>query len=174
MKKIYILQMHTNTIPSKFIKLFTRYNYSHIAISFNKTCNKIYSFGRRKYNSVIDAGFVEEHKHGKFFKKFKETNCRIYELIVNEKQYKQLKKKILYMKDHDKLFKYDYIGILLRFFRVPIIFKNKFVCSYFVAKLLEDAKIYKFPKECYFIEPKDFENIDNLNEIYSGKFLLYK
>ena len=122
----------------------------------------------------MDAGFVEEHKNGKFFSKFKETNCRIYELDVNEKQYKKLKKRILYMKDHEELFKYDYIGIFLRYFKLPIIFKNKFVCSYFVAKLLEDAEICKFPKECHFIEPRDFESIDNLNEIYTGKFLLYK
>ena len=62
--------MHTKTIPSKFIKLFTRYSYSHIALSFTKNCNTIYSFGRKKYNSIFNSGFVEEHKTGKFFKKF--------------------------------------------------------------------------------------------------------
>ena len=174
MKKIYIIQMHTYTIPARFIKLFTRYNYSHIAISFDKKCRKIYSFGRRKYNSVLDAGFVEEHKNGKFFKKFKETSCRIYELSVTNKQYKKLKDKILYMKKHEELFNYDYFGIFLRYFKLPIIFKNRYVCSYFVAKLLEEAGIWELPKESYFILPKDFEKLDNIIEIYSGKYMHYK
>ena len=174
MKKIYIIQMHTHTIPSKFIKLFTRYNYSHIAISLDKKCNKIYSFGRKKYNTVLDAGFVEEHKNGKFFTKFKDTNCRIYELEITEKQYRTLKRRINYMKNHEELFKYDYVGIFLRFFKLPVSFKNKYVCSYFVGKLLEDAGICKFNKESFFIEPKDFEKIENLTEVYSGKYLLYK
>ena len=32
MKKIYILLMHTKTIPSKIVRFFTRYKYSHVAI----------------------------------------------------------------------------------------------------------------------------------------------
>ena len=174
MKKIYIIQMHTKTIPARFIKFFTRYNYSHIALSFTKSCNKIYSFGRKKYNSFMDAGFVEETKSGKFFSKFKDTNCRIFELEVTSAQYNKIKRKISYMKNHEKLFKYDYVGIFLRFFKLPVSFKNKYVCSFFVAKLLEDASIYKFDKELYFIEPRDFERIDNIREVYKGKFVLHK
>lgn len=44
MKKIYILLMHTNTIPAKIIKFVTRYEYSHVGISLEKNCNTIYSF----------------------------------------------------------------------------------------------------------------------------------
>lgn len=174
MYNIYIIQMHTKTIPARIIKLMTKYRYSHIAISFDKNCNTTYSFGRKKYNSIIDAGFVEEHKNGKFFKKFKDTNCRIFELSVTKEQYDKLKEKIIYMKDHQEMFKYDFVGILLRCFKLPIYFKNKYVCSYFVAKMLEETNIYKFDKKIYFIEPKDFEKITNINEIYSGKYLLYK
>ena len=172
--KIYIIQMHTKTIPARFIKLITRYKYSHIAISFDKCCDTTYSFGRKKYNSIIDCGFVEEHRNGNFFEKFKDTKCRIFELDVTEEQYNKLKEKIIYMKDNQELFKYDFIGIFLRYFKVPISFKNKYVCSYFVAKLLEDSNIYKFNKKIYFIEPRDFENIHNINEIYTGKYQLYK
>ena len=166
--------MHTKTIPSRFIKLFTQYKYTHIALALNKSCDVVYSFGRKKYNSVIDAGFVEEHKTGKFFGKFKDTNVRIYELEITNHQYHKLKRKINYMKKHEELFKYDFLGIILRFFRLPVAFKNKYVCSYFVAKLLEDTGIWTFDKKPYFIEPKDFEKIDYIKEVYHGKYLLYK
>jgi len=78
------------------------------------------------------------------------------------------------MKDNEDLYKYDFIGIILRYFKVPICFKNKYVCSQFVAKLLEELKKFKFNKKIYFVQPKDFEMMSNTNEIYTGKYLLYK
>ena len=173
MKKIYIIQMHTQTLPSRFIKFFTKYRYSHIAIAFHKSCNVLYSAGRKKYNSFLNAGFKEEYKNGKFFKKFINTKCRIYELKISNIQYNYLKKKIIYMKKHTYLYKYDYFGIILRYFKVPVNFKNRYVCSYLIAYLLNEAGIVHFDKPLYFIEPKDFENIPNIKEIYHGSFLNY-
>ena len=70
MRRIYIILMKTGTIPSKFISLFTRYKYSHVAISFTRDCKVTYSFGRRNLYSVLNGGFAIEHKNGKFFNKF--------------------------------------------------------------------------------------------------------
>lgn len=58
MKKVYIIQMNTNTIPSRIISLFTGYKYSHVAISFNRNCDITYSFGRKKIYTIINGGFV--------------------------------------------------------------------------------------------------------------------
>ena len=171
--KIYVVQMHTKTIPSKIVKLMTRYTYSHIAISLDKKCDVLYSFGRKKYNSVLDGGFVCLHKNGEFFKKFKNTQCRIYEVTINEEQYNKLKQKINYIKKNEDLYKYDFVGICLRYFKIPVSFKNKYVCSQFVAELLETTHIHKFNKKTYFVEPKDFEEVENFNLIYSGKYLFY-
>lgn len=172
--KIYVIQMHTKTIPSRLIKIMTRYKYSHMAISFDKKCDKLYSFGRKKYNSIFDSGFVCEHKNGKFFEKFKETKCRIFEVNVTKEQYDNLKRLIENMEQNQECFKYDYVGICLRYFKIPVSFKNKYVCSYFVAEMLEEANIYKFDKKTCFIEPKDFEKINDFNLIYSGKYLFYQ
>ena len=60
------------------------------------------------------------------------------------------------MKIHSDLYKYDFIGIVLRFFKIPVRFKNRYVCSFFVADVLEKAHICKFNKKSRFVEPKDF------------------
>lgn len=112
-----------------------------------------------------------EHKSGEFFSKFKDTICRIYELDVTIEQYNALKKIINYMKKNKEIYKYDYIGVFLRYIKVPVRFKDKYVCSFFVADILEKANIYKFDKKTCFIKPKDFENIPNLNLIYVGNYL---
>lgn len=169
--KIYIIQMHTNTIPSKIVKLATRYEYSHVAISFDESCNTIYSFGRRKVNSILNGGFAIQNKTGEFFKKFNKTICRIYELEVTKEQYEKLKEIIANMEKEIDKYRYDFVGVVLRFLKIPISFKNKYVCSYFVADVFEKAGIYKFDKKTFFISPKDFEKIKGTKEIYSGKYI---
>ena len=174
MKKIYVVQMSTNTVPARIVSLFTMYKYSHIAISFDKSCDVLYSFGRRNLYLALDGGFTIEKKNGKFFKKFDKTKCRVYEASVTDSQYDYLYNVIGCMKNNQDSYKYDFLGIILRYIGVPITFKNKYVCSYFVAELLKNAKIYEFDKKTCFVEPKDFENIDIFNLIYTGEYSLYK
>ena len=174
MRKIYIIQMNTKTLPSMIISLFTRYSYSHVAISLNRNCDVTYSFGRKCLYSILNGGFVMENKSGKFFRRFSDTKCRIYELEISSQQYKDLVKIIRYMKKNRDIYGYDYVGIILRYLKIPISFKNKYVCSYFVAELLEEANIYNFNKKTIFVCPKDFENVKGLNLVYTGRYALYR
>jgi len=174
MKKIYIIQMDTGTFMGKFISLFTMYRYSHVAISLDKDCDVTYSFGRRNIYSIFNGGFISLERDSKFFKKFKNTICRIYEIDVTEKQYCELVKIIKDMNKNKNIYGYDYLGIVLRYFKIPIVFKNKYVCSYFVADLLKMTDVYNFDKETCFVKPSDFDGIENFNLIYSGKYLMYR
>ncbi len=173
MKKIYVLLMHTNTIPSKIIKRATGYDYSHVGISLQKECDTIYSFGRKKYNSIINCGFTIEKKDGAFFKKFNKTVCKIYEVNVSNHQFRQVQRILKTMVKNQSLYKYDFLGLILKYWDIPRNVKNKYVCSYFVAHVLEEAKIYKFSKPTSLVRPKDFDNLANFYEIYQGEYLRY-
>lgn len=170
---IYIIQMYSQTLPSKLVKLVTKYKYSHIGICLNKKCDLIYSFGRRSLNNFFNGGFVIERKNGKFFQKFNKTICRIYELEVSQNQYMNIKEQLDYMEKNQKLYKYDFWGVFLRTFNIPISFKNYYVCSQFIAELLEKFGIYKFKKKVCFVKPKDFDMVEGVKEIYSGEYLAY-
>lgn len=172
-KSIYIILMHTKTIPAKFVRTFTRYEYSHVAISLEKNCNISYSFGRRNPYSIIKSGFIVEKKNGRFFRRFKDTRCRIIELKISEKKYNKIQEILDTMVEHKKEFKYDYLGMIVNFFKIPTSFKNRYVCSSFVATLLKDAKVYDFDKKLCFVKPKDFAILEGSKEIYSGKFSSY-
>ena len=106
MKKIYILLMHTNTIPAKLIRKVTNYKYSHVGIALQKDCNVIYSFGRKKLHSFLDAGFCAEYKDGEFFKTFHKTMCTSYEVPVTEEQYERVKDIIHAMLLHSSQYQY--------------------------------------------------------------------
>lgn len=174
MNKIYLILMHTKTIPSKLVKFFTRYEFSHVGLSLEKNCKEIYSFGRKNINSILNGGFTCEDKEGDFFTKFNGTECKIYEIEVNEEQYQNIKQIINDMSINNDKYKYDIIGIVPRFFGIPLTVKDRYVCSYFVADVLEKAEIYKFDKNTCFIKPKDFEKINKCNEIYKGYYKLYE
>ena len=173
MKKIYILLMHTYTIPSRLVRVFTNYEYSHVGISVNRECNEIYSFGRKKLNSILNGGFVINKKDGAFFKKFDKTKCKIYELTVSEEQFFNLEKILNDMEENSEKYKYDFLGIVPRFFRIPITLKNRYVCSYFVAYVLEKSGIYNFTKNVCLINPRDFEKLEGTKEVYQGYFNAY-
>lgn len=166
--------MHTGTIPSKLIRITTNYKYTHVGISLEKDCNIIYSFGRKKLNSFLDSGFITERKNGDFFKKFDKTICKIYEINTSDNKYKKLCKIIENMENNRDIYKYDFFGLIPRFFEIPFTIKNQYVCSYFVAFVLKEAKIYKFKKNVCLIRPQDFDNLKGLKEVYTGMFSLYK
>ena len=174
MKNIYIILMNTGTIPSKIVSLFTMYKYSHVAISLDKKCNILYSFGRRNVNSFLNGGFVINNKNGEFFNRFNKTKCIIYKLEIENKKYYKLKKELKKMKKEQEKYKYDFFGIILRYFFLPITFKNKYVCSYFIADILQKNDICKFNKKTCFVRPKDFIDIENIEKKYQGYYLSYK
>lgn len=166
--------MHTHTFPARLIKIATKYPYSHVGLSLEKDCNQIYSFGRKKWNSFIDCGFTIEEKNGNFFQKFNKTICKIYELPVTEKQYKKIKKHLQHMKKNQAIYKYDFIGLILKIWDIPTNYQNRYVCSYFVASILQKFKVYQFDKNLSLVKPKDFECIPLLKEIYNGYFSKYQ
>ena len=173
MKKIYIILMHTNTIPSRIVKLFTRYEYSHVAISLEKSCDILYSFGRKSLKNPLIGGFTSEHKNGDFFMIFSNTICKIYEIEITDNQYTEIKQTLEIMNENSTIYKYDFLGIVFRFFNIPLIFKNKYVCSNFIAHILEKNGICTFNKRTCLVKPKDFENIPSFKLIYSGPYHSY-
>lgn len=170
-RKIYIVQLHTNTLPARLIKFATNYPYSHVALSFSSDCKVIYSFGRKSLRNILNGGFVAERKASPCFEKFKNSVCRIYELTVTPEQYRNLRQFISETEKNSNSYQYDFLGAFLRFFKIPIVFKNKYVCSFFVAEALDKANIHTFQKENYFVIPKDFEALKGSRQIYEGPFL---
>lgn len=173
MQSIYLIQMHSNTLPAKIIKAFTGYPYSHVGLSLERSCDVIYSFGRRKVHSIFNGGFTAEHKDGEFFTCFNKTMCRIFEIKVSDEQYDQLKGRLKEMLESQYDYRYDMIGILPRLFGIPYTRKDRYVCSYFVADMLERFDVHKFDKSTCLIKPEDFEQVQGLNEVYNGFYRQY-
>lgn len=170
MPSVYVILMHTGTIPSKLVKMATRYPYSHVGLSFEPSCSTVYSFGRRTPRNFINGGFVKQERDGAFFRRFPETVCRVYEIAVSEEEYRFLKNAVCRMEKDSGRYRYDFCGLFLRQFGIPVRFRNRFVCSQFVAQLLSDSGACRFSKRICMVKPKDFEQQFRSKEIYCGLY----
>ena len=166
MKKIYLILSHSGTIPSKLVKFYTGFKYSHISIALKRDVKLMYSFGRKKYNNPFYGGFIIEDKNSKFYKKFNKTKCIIMELEIKDSSYRKLVEQLNKYKKNINVYKYDFLGIILNIFNINYKRENYSVCSEFVGKLLENSNIHIFNKKN--IRPKDFFLIPNIKIIYEG------
>lgn len=171
MKKIYIILSHSGSIPSRFVKTFTHFKYSHVSISLKSNINIMYSFGRKKLNNPLNGGFIIENKKGPFYKKFKNTQCLILEIEVTNVEYKKLINELKKYKDKIDIYKYDIFGVVLSIFNIKLDRKKHSMCSQFVGDLLSCCGIYNFNKKI--IRPIDFMDLPNKKIIYEGKLLKY-
>jgi len=91
---------YTGTFLSRAIKKYTKAPYSHVSISLEQDLTNFYSFGRKISFCPLWGGFVTEELDKGVYKRFKNSECGIFELNVNEEQYFRLK-------DADKIDKKD-------------------------------------------------------------------
>ena len=68
-------------------------------------------------------------------------------------------------------YKYDFLGLVLKIFKINLKRKKYKVCSEFVGRLLENSNIYYFNKKI--IRPIDFLNIIDIEKIYEGLLINY-
>lgn len=172
MKKIYIVLTYTGTWLSKVVKFYTRKDYSHVSISLDENLNNMYSFGRINPYNPFSCGFVKESPRHGTFKRFNKTKTKIYSLEVDEIQYEKIKKIIKDIQDNKNNYRFNLIGLFAVAFHLKIKRERYFYCAEFVKHVLDSSCVkVDLPN---LIKPNDFEKLDCLNEIYSGKLIDYK
>ena len=77
-------------------------------------------------------------------------------------------KNLAYFKENGREFKYDTKALLKFLYNEPKENNKKYVCSQFVAYLLEKSEVNIFYKPYYLITPLDFYQLDNLTIEYEG------
>jgi len=173
-RKVYILLSYTGTMPSKVIKLWTRKTYTHVSLALDKDFRRMYSFGRKYLRYPLIGGFVKEDPDKGIFAIFKNTFCKVYELNVTNDQYQKIEDNIDYFIINKKKFKYNFLGLLGVILNKTIVIKNRYFCSQFVAKVLEDSDLNVINKPSELATPQDFINSNSLKEVYTGQLSSYR
>lgn len=171
MKKIYIVLTQSYSTLAKTIKLITKDKYSHISISFNEECTDMYSIGRKYKYCPFIGKYMNESIYKGLYSISKRAEILIYELNINDKQYKNIKRLLDEYGIPSK--GYNLIGLILALFNKKIN-RKKYYCSEFIYNILSDEAVGIFEKTNNIVKPMDFTRINNLKFIYEGKITDYK
>ena len=169
-KKIYILLTDTGTLFTKLIKLYTKKPYNHASISFDSELSEVYSFGRKTARNPFIGGFVKEDVDKGLFK---EANCVVYALTVNEVQLQKMNRYIKEIEAQKGEYRYNLLGLLGFLLNKPIQRKKAFFCSQFVATVLKECNIIDFGKSPSLVAPNDLQKVSKCQLVYEGELKAY-
>lgn len=168
MKNIYIVTTYTGTFLSCLIKRMSKTPYAHVSIALNSDLKPMYSFGRLNPKTPIFAGFVEENINEGLYAIRENTMCRVYALSVTDSQYEKLKTNIKKVSNNRKEYYYDIKALVYLSMNKSRKKDNKYVCSNFVADMLEKSDIDILNKPSYQVRPDDFYNLEEFTLEYEG------
>lgn len=166
-KYIYVVLTQTGTVPARIIKFFTKAPYNHASISSDIELQGLYSFCRKFKSRPLPAGFVEEKGVG-VFDMFQSIPCEIYAFKVTDEQYEKYNSIITHFKLSNETYSYNIIGLLALIFGFSIHRKKHFICSQFVAHILEECDIAHFYKDSCLVKPDDFRYLEKAKLVYKG------
>ena len=166
--KLYLLLLHTGTGASRFVRFFTRFPYSHVAVSTDG-CRTLCSFGRKRVNAFWDGGYTEEAYNGPFFSRYRNTLCRIYETELTEEQAALVQDFLRICRGQ----KYDFLGCIPRYMGISCRASGRSVCSIFTADLLNTLGIFPPDKSVTLARPRDFYDLPDFTPVFIGSYADY-
>ena len=170
MNKIYIILSQSNTILARIVQLYTRKKYSHAALALDDSLDKIYSFGRWYPRLMLPAGFITEHRGKGYFDLFPQTAICVLEVSVSDAQLSDIKEMLMPFVQQPNKYLYDVASLPAMMFGKSFKRKNRYVCSSFVAYILDNCLDFK--TEYSLVYPQDFFHL-GLKKVYEGEVQYY-
>jgi hypothetical protein len=142
---IYIVFISTNTYMGKMIRFFTKNEYSHVTISFDRDLRRMYSFARYYINSPILGGFVTESPL-RYLYGNKDVQIKLCELPLKQEDYEWIQERMRFFHSHSDRMIYNTINAVLSLFGKRLNRNDMFTCLEFVTHLLRYPNIITIRK----------------------------
>ena len=99
MKKIYIVLIQAHTGLGSIARKITRYPYTHIAVTFDKSMTDFISFSRKYHYFPFEAGITHEYRNYYAFGRFSDFRAKVFELALDDAHFDAVSK---YISDCEK------------------------------------------------------------------------
>ena len=165
MRKIYVLLTSFPDAGSKMIGFMTRSIFTHASIGLEEDMNTYYSF--------VWKGFIVEDISRYLKPDIKPYPCELYEMEVTAREYEVIKMILLDFKDKKHTYSFARWELIFGLMRMPIIRRNRYYCSQFIADVLKESKVLKSKRNSARFFPKDFGNLPGMTMIFKGDLLGY-
>ena len=164
-KKIYILLTRFPDIWSKLIGIMTNSPFTHASIGLEEDLNTYYSF--------VWKGFIVESITRYLKPNRKPFPCELYEFEVSPEQYEIIKRVVHEFAEKRQKYNFARWELVFGLFRMPIIRKNRYYCSQFIADVLKESEVLKSKRNSARYFPKDFGRLAGANLIFKGNLQGY-
>ncbi|MDR2517383.1 MAG: hypothetical protein LBC88_08400 [Spirochaetaceae bacterium] len=155
-ENIYIIISNTGSPASEIISLFTRREYNHASLSFDRDLKTIISYngGERLYPPGLNMEML------RYFNKKADASIMVYRLPVSTEKKRVILGKIKEINGQGNA--YNVFGLVFKFsFRPNIMF-----CSQFVYRMLKLAGAHYFDRKDGGIRPTDLIEQDYYRKLY--------
>ena len=157
---VYVVLFSNDSIVSKLIRMWTKSDFSHCAIGFDKTLENIYSFAKDREDTTKNrVGFVRDN-----IKNYPDLNIKVYAIAIPFKYVYRLKKVFTEYIAHKMETSYNTLAILSIVINKQLRKLNEhfdkcsMICSQFVYTALSMCNIQLgINKVSYQVSPKDID-----------------
>ena len=162
-QNIYIVISNTGSPASEIISMFTRKQYNHASLSFDRELKTIISYngGERVYPPGLNMEMMQ------YFNKKKDSSIIVYSMAIGAEKKQKIIDKINEINKQGNA--YNLLGLVFKFSFKP----NIMFCSQFVYKMLKEAGVNHFEKKEGEIKPTDIIEMDYYRKLkyeYEIKF----
>ena len=157
-KHIYIVFVKARTGLGKFARLFSDYEYTHVAVCLNGRKNDFLTFSRRRHNAPFDSGFMHETLDCYAFGKYQNIKLKIYKIPVKAERKRQIEKYITEIeKDTEYIFNLYSMATMSVVHGLPIYKAEN--CMSFVARILQLSEAVEMKEPYYRYNIREIEEL---------------
>lgn len=170
-KPIFIVISYTNTPFGKAIKTFTHSEYTHAAISFDTSLEKLYSFNAdSKYSNNGYKGGISRESLSSYIDSYEKTIIQVNCIFLKPSDFDIVQRALDNLLENEEKTKYAYSNIINILIGRAKDTGMAMVCSQFVAYILHTANIELLDKPDNTVTPKDLSTITNprVYKIFEG------
>ena len=143
---IYIILVKAMTGLGKFARKLTRYDYTHIAVSFDELLNDFVTFSRHNHYVALDAGIMHEYRSCYAYGDIEEFGAKVFKLPVSKEKLENIFK-IVYDLENDK----DYMFNVFSMATMPILHGFRIYkthnCMSFVGLVIKETDSIEMKKQ---------------------------
>ena len=156
MNEIFLVLIRAHTGLGSFARLFTRYPYTHAAVSLDRSLTDFVSYSRRYHNFPFDAGFAHEYRDYYAFGKYNDVKVRVFRLCPDDAHMQAIRQFLRKCEsDRGEIFNLYAMMTMPLLHGLPVYKAHN--CMSFTAKIAELSGCVQLQKsvECYSIPELD-------------------
>ncbi len=145
MKEVHVIFISTCFKTGEAIRMLTRGDYSHVAISLKPGESEWYSFCRSRYHEPLLGGFNREYTD-RYARNPKPTYVKVNRVWVDDEQYERMESMLEHYKENRDKTRYNFFNLILYPLRLNVRMPFTHTCLSFAAELLDCGHVRSIQK----------------------------